>query len=179
MIERVEILEGGRKELRRGVGLSCEVVSDFWDEDVPFRMLDLSPSGAFVETSLPLGPDDELELKFTPPRSRALYFLRARVVRTSLGRRGAKSDVPGMGIEFLDLTAGDRDALAGYLVGIPPRVPVRGRGRMLRPNASIKTIGAEDVWVEEITDPGSSLEIDGFVPRALSSLLTTGVAARS
>lgn len=174
MLERVEILEGGRKELRRGVGLGCEIVSDFWDEELPFRLVDLSPSGAFIETQLPLGRDDELELTFTPPRSRALYQLRARVVRTSLGRRCRKTDVPGMGVEFLDLTTADRDALAGYLIGIPPRVPTRGRGRHLRTNPALRSLGSEDIWVEELVDEHASMRIEGFVPRAMAPLLTAG-----
>lgn len=173
MFERVEILEGGRKELRRGVGLTCEVVSDYWDEEIPFRLVDLSPSGAFIETALPLGRDDELELEFMPPRSRALYRLRARVVRSSLGRRCAKSDLPGMGVEFLDLASRDRDALAGYLVGIPPRLPVRSKSRVMRANAAFQTLGSEEIWVEELTDHLPALEIDGFVPQALGPLLTS------
>ena len=41
-LERVEILEGGRKELRRGVRLSCDLISDYWDEDVSHQLVDLS-----------------------------------------------------------------------------------------------------------------------------------------
>jgi len=146
MSERVEIVGGHRKELRRGIRLECDLESDYWDESVPHRILDLSPSGGFVETVFPLAPDEELEVRFHPPRSGSLYWLRARVVRSSFGRRSALRDAPGMGIEFLDLTSGDRAGLAKHLVGIPPRLPLGRRATL------------------ELTLD----DLDGIVPRALA-----------
>lgn len=188
MLERVEVLEGGRKELRRDVRMSCELVSEYWDESLPFNLVDLSPSGAFVESQLPLGTGDEVELRFSPPRSKALYWLRGRVVRSSLGRRDAKHDVPGMGIEFFDLSNTDRSSLSRQLVGIPPRVPLRSKGGIVRPNKSIRTSGAEMMWVEEllvdelagdgceltVAFAGMSLDALGFAPTAIAPLLTAG-----
>lgn len=189
MLERVEVLEGGRKELRRGVGLVCEVASEVWGEEIPFRLVDLSPSGAFVESPLPLIKGDEVEIRFKPPRSRALYLLRARVVRSSLGRRCPDTDVPGMGLEFLDLSAADRRALAGYLVGIPPRVPGTTKGSKIRVNAAMRSVGTEMVWVDEVLLDESAgadapevsevilPELDGLEPVALAPLLSVGLGA--
>lgn len=151
MLERIEILGRERKELRRDVRLSCEVESDYWDESLPHRLVDLSPSGGFVETPFPLGPDEELDVRFHPPRSRTLYWLRARVVRSSLGRRHATRDLPGMGLEFLDLTSGDRKDLAAQLVGIPPRVPVTRTRKSGAPGAKyFGVVGEELVFVGEL-----------------------------
>lgn len=190
MLERLDILEGGRKELRRDVRLTCDVHSDYWDDSLPFNLIDLSPSGAFVESQLPLGLDDELEIGFSAPRTRVSYRLRARVVRSSLGRRAIKADLPGMGIEFLDLRSDARRALTRCLVGIPPRVPSCALGSIARPNASVKVGSSEFIWVEELLtdelgkatlDLSAELmrEIDGFIAsplRALAPLLTAGRA---
>lgn len=151
MLERIEILGRGRKELRRDVRLACDLESDYWDESLPHRLVDLSPSGGFVETPFPLGPDEEVEVRFHPPRSRTLYWLRARVVRSSLGRRDPARDLPGMGLEFLDLTKSDRKDLAAQLVGIPPRVPVtRSRGFGKPAPKYFGVVGEELVFVEEL-----------------------------
>lgn len=172
MLERVDVLEGGRKELRRGVRLECELVSDYWDELAPHRLVDLSPSGAFVQTMYPLETGEEVEVRFTPPRSRALYWLRARVVRSSLGRRCPIFDVPGMGLEFLDLSQGDRHALASQLVGIPPRIPMRVDNTIRRPNASLFTVAYELVDIVALDEGVRELLDDGLDFAPLGTLLT-------
>lgn len=172
MLERIEVLGGGRKELRRDVRLVCSLESDYWDESIPHRLVDLSPSGGFIETQLPLAPDEELEVRFHPPRSRALYWLRARVVRSSFGRRCAKRDIAGMGVEFLDLSPGDRAALASQLVGIPPRIPLERRTVGGRKTPTAFGVAYEEfVFVEELPPVDHARELDAIVFRALAPIL--------
>lgn len=175
MLVRNETHERNRKELRRGVSLACEIESDYWDEAVPHRLLDLSPSGGFVETMFPLAADEELEIVFHPPKTTSLYWLRARVVRTSFGRRCPRFDVPGMGIEYLDLTKGDRAELAQLLVGLPPRAPVTRR-KPYRPNAADPrlVVGGRVASIVEqarLEALGELPRVDDFAPIALAPLL--------
>lgn len=152
MLSTVDILKGDRKTLRRAVSLRCELDSDVFDEPVPFVLSDLSPLGAFVDTSLPLEVGDSVVVTFTPPRSSGTWCLRARVARVGLGRRAADRHPVGMGLEFLDLGPLERSELASCLAGLPPRVPPKVHStpaRVMRARPSKET-DQETVWVDSL-----------------------------
>jgi type IV pilus assembly protein PilZ len=70
---------------------------------------DLSAMGIFIRTSMPHPPGTRLNLRFTPPGSTSLD-VEGEVVWTNPHRPGrAESINPGMGIQFVDLTANQRD----------------------------------------------------------------------
>ena len=69
MLESVEILKGGgRAELRRGVDLECQVVSDVWEGTLLHQAKNLSTTGIYLESDFPLHVGSEVVLSFEPPR---------------------------------------------------------------------------------------------------------------
>ena len=113
-----------RRAARRPVDLSCEVVSRHWDEPVAHQLGNLSPLGAWIDTSFPLPVGERVVLSFSAPVSalpagrfmrhlhEVLVFAEVRRVRRSrCGTRG------GMGVVFIDLPKEDRHALSRTLRG--------------------------------------------------------------
>lgn len=116
----------GRRALRRDLGLRCELVSNYWDEPVEHRVTDLSPYGAWIDTSFPLHPGTEVVLTMEPPCfDGAELTVFAKVARAVTGRRRSDRGPLGMGLEFGDLSAVEQLRLERALAGIPPRVPRR------------------------------------------------------
>ncbi|MBK8169697.1 MAG: PilZ domain-containing protein [Sandaracinaceae bacterium] len=143
----VEILPGERRAVRRAVALECSVLSDHWDEPVPFLLTDLSPFGAWLETSLPLEPGDEVLLSFLPPRQQRVHELlvTAKVARAALRRRREDGVLAGMGVHFEDLSPTELGRLTQCLHGLPPPLAGYG-GRQVPPQAQ----GLE--WID-VGDP--------------------------
>jgi Tfp pilus assembly protein PilZ len=69
---------------------------------------DVSEGGAFLRSDLLFEIGETLELEIPVPTGPAIKVV-GRVVRVSQGR--AESDAPGMGIEFLELAATDREKM--------------------------------------------------------------------
>ncbi len=80
---------------------------------------DLSEGGAFLRSDLLFEVGERLELDIVLPNSRVVRA-RGRVVRVS--RSGGRQSLPGMGIEFTELAAGDRQTIALGLLSPPKRV---------------------------------------------------------
>jgi diguanylate cyclase (GGDEF)-like protein len=77
---------------------------------------DLSPSGLFVHTPVPLDPGLVCALTFPLPGWEGNVHVLGRVVRTvSAGGPGADGRDPGMGIEFEGFGAEERRAIDSYL----------------------------------------------------------------
>jgi Flp pilus assembly protein TadD len=96
--------------------------------DTRLLITDLSVGGAFVECGDPPGPGTSVDLVIAAGE-RQMLEARARVVHVVRATAGRKGDViPGMGIQFLDLS-GDRRAVLERVVGpeaakpapIPPK----------------------------------------------------------
>jgi type IV pilus assembly protein PilZ len=72
---------------------------------------DLSEMGIFIRTPMPHPPGTRLNLHFAPPGSPAMD-LEGEVVWINPHRPApAESRNPGMGVQFVDLTAGQRDQI--------------------------------------------------------------------
>lgn len=121
----VEILPGERRAVRRAVALECSVLSEEWDEAAPHLLTDLSPFGAWLETSLPLEPGSTVLLSFLPPRQTRVHELlvSATVARAHLRRRRDDGPVAGMGVRFTDLSPAEFERLSLCLRGLPPPLP--------------------------------------------------------
>jgi uncharacterized protein (TIGR02266 family) len=78
-----------------------------------FDTQDLSVGGAFLRADLLLEIGEELEVEFSLPGDERVLRAHARVAWV----RRADSDVAssGMGLEFMNLSSADRDALATFL----------------------------------------------------------------
>lgn len=103
-----------RKHSRRTLELPV-VVSDAANKvkaGIRFGAADVSTGGAFLRSDLLFEVGEILNLAIELPTNGRI-LTRGRVVRVS---RGTTADrLPGMGIEFVDLTAADRAALQSAL----------------------------------------------------------------
>ena len=78
---------------------------------------DLSPSGLFVHTAVPVDMGMRCALAFPLPDHRGKVHVVGRIVRTVPETEGTRVDgqVPGMGIEFESFGRGDRWAIESFL----------------------------------------------------------------
>lgn len=115
-----------RRSLRRAVSIDCEIESDLWDGQVPFRVTDLSDDGLWLRTGLSIECGEQLLVSFAPPRwpkPQPLVAL-ASVVRVAMPRRRSDGELSGMALQLLDLEPEDRQLLRSSLHGLPPRLRV-------------------------------------------------------
>jgi hypothetical protein len=101
-------LHYARRSRRRHVDIPCELVTRDWDEPIRQRLSDISPYGVWVKTSFPRPIGERLVLSFTAPHGRPLTVF-AEVARAVKHRAGERKS--GMGLEFVDITRGERIAL--------------------------------------------------------------------
>lgn len=183
----VEIQPGERRAVRRAVALECSALSDHWDEPVPHLLTDLSPFGAWLETTLLLQPGDELLLSFLPPRQTRVHELlvTAKVARAAMRRRRDDAHLAGMGVHFEDLSPAEFARLAACLQGLPPPLAGYG-GRLTQPQAmGLEWIDVAETAASEDDDVCVLSEADiDFIPEprevvglhALAPLMTGGTA---
>jgi type IV pilus assembly protein PilZ len=84
-----------------------------WNEPHDAIALEIGGGGIFVESNAPLPEGSMLTLRVVLPPGRSFTVL-GRVVRTVQGS-WARARHPGMGIQFVDLSAEDRRALLDYI----------------------------------------------------------------
>jgi type IV pilus assembly protein PilZ len=76
---------------------------------------DLSAMGIFIRTNLPHPPGTRLNLSFKPPGAPAIE-LEGQVVWINPHRPNKPDNLnPGMGVQFVDLTAQQRDQVMGLV----------------------------------------------------------------
>lgn len=89
------------------------------DQTFSLRSMNISESGMLLEPSLEIAEGEEVSLEFKIGEIRASLHPRARIIR----REGAKS----MGVEFIDLTPEDQNAIQLYVMGRLASGPTRER----------------------------------------------------
>jgi len=115
-VSKAHVRRDMRKHSRRTLELPV-LVSDAANRvkaGIRFGSSDVSTGGAFLRSDLlfEVGEILNLAIELPPPASRPIVA-RGRVVRVS---RGTTADLlPGMGIEFVDLSPADRAALQSAL----------------------------------------------------------------
>ena len=117
----IEVDVDARRSMRRAVEVPCELVSHYADEAVSYRISDLSPYGAWIDTFMPLHAGAEVVLCFRPPTWREEIVSFGRVARVVTGRLRRDRGPIGMGLELTELDFDQRMKLAACLRGIPPR----------------------------------------------------------
>lgn len=135
-----QVPEGSRRGIRRSVNLDCELVSSREDEPLRFAMTDLSPFGMWVQTADPVRAGEQVVVCFEPrdvepvvdastlpPWRLGELMVFAEVARVMTSRRRVNEPGVGMGLEFLDLTGDEKEALDRWLR--PRRAPVPRRRR--------------------------------------------------
>jgi hypothetical protein len=113
-----------RQASRRAVRLPCEAVRDLGFVRVGERLVDLSSTGAFLESDALLDLGEEVILSFRAPRTRLWMDARGIVVRRIQGKR-LGDRARGVGLRFLPLDAADRAVLDATLSKVPPVLPTR------------------------------------------------------
>jgi uncharacterized protein (TIGR02266 family) len=83
-----------------------------WDRARTAQALEISAGGLFLRTPAPLPEGQMLTLRVELPGTRSAFTVLARVVRTV---RGGPLRDSGMGLEFLDISAGHRQLIEGYV----------------------------------------------------------------
>jgi len=111
-----------RRAARRAVNLSCELIASRSDDPSPSRCADLSPFGMSVDTDHHLDDQELVVVSFHPPTSCRQLTLFAEVKR---GIFDIDSGTFTAGLEFVGVTAIERQMLSGALRGLPPRLPAR------------------------------------------------------
>lgn len=121
----MQVLQPPRRAVRRAVTLECRVLAEGWDEPVALEVRDLSPSGMFLETSLPLDPGTPMYVALHPDGldDGREIVARAVVRRVEMKRRRREGCRSGMGVAFVDLPEEDTEALDTCLRGLPPPLP--------------------------------------------------------
>ena len=84
-----------------------------WNQPHEAVAVEIGGGGIFLETPAPVTEGSLLTLRVALPIGRSFTVL-GRVVRTVRGS-WARLRKTGMGIQFIDLSAGDRSAVLGYL----------------------------------------------------------------
>ena len=83
---------------------------------IHFDAADVSTGGAFLRTDLLLEVGELLMLEFRLPRGDSQDGAHVRTAgRVTRVSRGYAREVPGMGVEFVDLRAEDRQAIEEHL----------------------------------------------------------------
>ena len=113
------------RQLRIPFVRRATLVSASQREDV--FMIDIGLAGAFVERAESLPVDEALEIRFPWPGSEIPFAARCRVAwwHPEGGPLSSKSLPPGAGLQFVDMSQGDRERLRALLVdycGQNPRV---------------------------------------------------------
>ena len=71
---------------------------------------DIAEGGIFVETDNVLPVDSELSIRFTLPNVDQVFAVTTRVAWIN-----SAEEKPGMGLEFKNISQGDKDILADYI----------------------------------------------------------------
>ena len=111
--------------------LVSEVNCQWGDRNLPMRSVNISESGMLLQSSHDVEEGQEVWLEFKIAEVRASLNVRARIVR--------KEGTERIGIEFIDLTLEDRNAIQLYVMGqlkeqpLPRGLPDPKPHRLFRP----------------------------------------------
>jgi hypothetical protein len=109
-------LESVLRQLRIPFVRKAAIVSPSRREEV--FIFDIGLAGAFVERAEPLPVDEALEIRFPWPGSEIPFSARCRVAwwHPEGGPLSSKSLPPGAGLQFVEMSAADRERLRELLV---------------------------------------------------------------
>ena len=113
-----------RREVRRAMGITCQVVRERDFRLVAERALDLSPDGMLVQSEAELEVGESLIVSFKATQLDLWFDSEARVARIVKGRRDGDHGA-GIGLSFSTLDRVKRLILRGHLRRVPPPLPRR------------------------------------------------------
>jgi len=113
-----------RREVRRAMGITCQVVRERDFRLVAERALDVSPDGMLVQTESELEMGESLIVSFKATQLGLWFDTEASVARIVKGRRDGDRGA-GIGLSFSTLDRVKRLILRGHLRRVPPPLPRR------------------------------------------------------
>ena len=113
-----------RREVRRAMGITCQVVRERDFRLVAERALDLSPDGMLVQSEAELEVGESLIVSFKATQLGLWFDTEASVARIVKGRRDGDRGA-GIGLSFSTLDRVKRLILRGHLRRVPPPLPRR------------------------------------------------------
>ena len=113
-----------RREVRRAVGLTCQVVRERDFRLIADQAVDLSPDGMLVSSSHEMEVGESLIVSFKATQLGLWFDTEASVTRVIKGRRPGDRG-PGIGLSFSSLDRVKRLILRGHLRRVPPPLPRR------------------------------------------------------
>lgn len=113
-----------RREVRRAIGLTCQVVRERDFRLVADQALDLSPDGMLVRSDSELEIGESLIVSFKATQLGLWFDSEAQVARIVKGRRDGDRGA-GIGLSFSTLDRVKRLILRGHLRRVPPPLPRR------------------------------------------------------
>ena len=113
-----------RREVRRAVGLTCQVVRERDFRLVADQAVDLSPDGMLVSSDHELEVGESLIVSFKATQLGLWFDTDACVARVIKGRRPGDRG-RGIGLSFSSLDRVKRLILRGHLRRVPPPLPRR------------------------------------------------------
>jgi hypothetical protein len=113
-----------RREVRRAVGLTCQVVRERDFRLVADQAIDLSPDGMLVSSEHDMAVGESLIVSFKATPLGLWFDTEASVARIIKGRRPGDRG-PAIGLTFSTLDRVKRLILRGHLRRVPPPLPRR------------------------------------------------------
>jgi len=115
-----------RREVRRAITLTCQVVRERDFRLVSEHAIDLSPDGMLVATDVDLEPGENVFVSFRATDLGIWFDSEARVARQVRGRRpGDKGK--GIALRFMTMSRVKRFILRNHLRRVPPPIPRRSQ----------------------------------------------------
>ena len=115
-----------RREVRRAISMTCQIVRERDFRLVSEKALDVSPDGMLVATDVDIEPGENVFVSFRATALGIWFDTEARVARVIRGRRpGDKGR--GIALRFSTMPRVKRLILRGHLRRVPPPVPRRAQ----------------------------------------------------
>ncbi len=124
-VERLKFVHrNDRREVRRAVGLTCQVVRERDFRLIADQAVDLSPDGMLVSSDHEMEVGESLIVSFKATQLGLWFDTEASVTRLIKGRRPGDRG-PAIGLSFSSLDRVKRLILRGHLRRVPPPLPRR------------------------------------------------------
>lgn len=120
------VRKNDRREVRRAISITCQVVRERDFSLVAEKALDLSPDGMLVATDVDLSPGENVFVSFRATELGIWFDSEAAVARVIRGRRPGDRG-KGIALRFSTLSRVKRLILRNHLRRIPPPVPRRAQ----------------------------------------------------
>lgn len=118
------IRKNERREIRRALSMTCQVVRERDFKLVSEQAIDVSPDGMQVLTDAELRPGENLIVSFRATETGIWFDTEAEVARVIHGRRPGDRG-KAIGVRFSTLSRVQRFILRNHLRRTPPPVPRR------------------------------------------------------